>query len=390
MILTKYSINLFYMFLFISFLHLLTSPIRPLYFLGIDRIYLALYMLPSLAILILTIKYRLFYKLNFSEAIIVIIPFLSILISIFNQKSHSHLFMDVLKPVLFISLIVFFRNINIYKLCKGRYIDLLMRMNLYAGIFSIFFLVYLYESVGGFYLSATNVIFLIPVFYFISKKKKLLSFISIVSIVYSGKRGVLLSYLIALFTQMIAKSKHKYIIASYLVFFIIIIVGLFQSGKLDDILIVKKMISGIDAAGDQNILFALGGRAEEIIASLKIFYKDPILLLTGAGPGYTYDMKSILGLELYDVHGTHFSPVGLFTIYGPVFFITIYLYFFINLKRAYNILKLHHSGCSLISVAALFFIANFINSFTAFAIFTPAYYAISIGIINNIHIKGTR
>jgi hypothetical protein len=386
---------LFPLILFITAIHLLITPIRFIGGFNPNSLILITYLIISMVFFFLFFEKKLFFKLKKLEIFIIVLPIFSLLItfSIDNPLSH-HILMDILKPILFISTIVYFKYIDLKNLIQIRNkIKYLMYFILFGGLLSIFTLVYLYTTRGGFYLSATNILILIPTFYFIVKKNKIPMLIATVGILYSGKRGVLLALLISLFTMYLAKVKnYKKLIRFW--FFASIILSTFilltLNGYFDNFLIVKKIMTGINASEGKNILFAFGGRAEEVLSAVKIFYKEPILLLTGAGVGYTYNMETMFGLELENVHGVHFSPIGIFTIYGPFFFIALYSYLIINLKRAYIILKKYNGDCILIKTGALFVIANFIASFTAFSIFTPIYFAIFIGLINNIHIKGIK
>jgi hypothetical protein len=378
--------NILNFLILFSSLHMLLVPARFLLGFNPNFFILLVYFCFNLFILLIFIKKKFFNKINALEFMVIIIPILLLPISIFNGQINHHLIVDILKPLLFVVTIVFFKNVNLKSLLNSKNLVSYMTFFYISCILSASILIFFYIFKGGFYLSATSSLILIPIFYFYFKKNFSRFFLGIIVIINAGKRAVLLSFIISYLILFLSKIKSLKQLIFYFSSFIIIIFSvwiLFINGYLDDILMVKKITTAINLVEDKSFIYAFGGRAEEIIYSLSFFFENPLFFLVGAGPGYVYNMNSAFGLELKNVHGVHFSPVGIFTIYGPMFFLLLYYYLFKQLKKSYKVLKSYNGKNPLVKTAALFIIANFIASFTAFSIFTPIYFAIFIGMINN-------
>jgi len=382
------KVNLFSIILFFTIIHFSLFPMR--FLAGINPVptILLFYLIVQLVFVYLFFKYRFYFKkITISEFFLLIIPIISASLIFFIQEKTLNInyIMDILKPILFIFTILFFKHIDLNCLLNKKHVELLMRLMLIVSIVVIITLYFIYKVKGGFYLSSTNILILIPIFYYLSKNKKTIVLLSFISLFFSGKRAVLLGFIGSFFLYLVSQIKNTYLLFKFVIttlFLILVLLFMYNFGLFDNLEIIKKISTGIKVAGEKGILYAFGGRMEEILYSLKVFESDPILLLTGAGPGYTYYIETVSGLA-YINHGVHFSPVGVYTIYGPIFFITLYFYIFKNLKKSYKILKYYEGKNPLVKTAALFVIANFVASFTAFSIFTPIYFAIFIGMINN-------
>jgi hypothetical protein len=104
-------------------------------------------------------------------------------------------------------------------------------------------------------------------------------------------------------------------------------------------------------------------------------------LFSGPGVGYTYDFYRDGILEQVNRHGVHFSPISLLTIYGAFYTVVFYGYLSYVFFKSLKIIKKNQSKFQVL--AAMFFIANLINSFTVYAIFSVLMFPLSIGLVLN-------
>lgn len=127
--------------------------------------------------------------------------------------------------------------------------------------------------------------------------------------------------------------------------------------------------------------FLLGGRLAEVFGSMVVYKNNLFLLFTGPGVGYAYDLYRDSDLEQVNRHGVHFSPISLLTIYGALYTVVFYSYlsyvFVISLKA------MKQNEAKFQVLAAMFFVANLINSFTVFSIFSVLLFPLCIGLVLN-------
>ena len=98
------------------------------------------------------------------------------------------------------------------------------------------------------------------------------------------------------------------------------------------------------------------------------------------GVGYSYDWVENGFVYERNHNNVHFSPVNLLTKYGLV--ITILLYFIIIRILTKGMISLKKGTLSINEKVMLFYtITSFINSFTAFSLFSDLFFIIFLGIL---------
>jgi len=128
----------------------------------------------------------------------------------------------------------------------------------------------------------------------------------------------------------------------------------------------------------------LGGRLAEVTSSLRYYADSYAMLITGFGVGFEY--RYIRGgIDEGLLHGVHFSPIALVTIYG--LFYTVFFYSYLISTCAKSIKIFNSTNEIFLKSGALFVLVSFFNSFTSFSIFSVLLFPICVGIVTN---KGSR
>ena len=365
--------------------------IMPMRLLGIFNT--AYIVLPiSLAISII-ISFQYFFArkgkgLSRAEVFIAFFPLFLVPIGLANGHLPNYIITDTLKPILWIGIIGWFKNssININTYFKGIYKPVLILS--FCSLTTIVFVNYLILTVGGVRASASDVTMLFPLFYFFVNKFYILSILFLLLIILGGKVGPLLSVLTVFGLFYIVRLKPKTIVIGLLIAFIFVFVlQYFDYEQWSKFLpILSKFRIFFESGYSINELYVidkylLGGRLAEVIGSMSVYKESAWLLFTGPGVGYTYDLYREGTLEQIDRHGVHFSPISLLTIYGSLYTVVFYGYLSYVFFKSLKIMRKNRSRFQIL--AAMFFIANLINSFTVFSIFSVLLFPLSIGLILN-------
>ena len=326
--------------------------------------------------------------LSFLEGIILGYPLLTVPLALINDHPINYIITDSLKPILWIGILGFFKNVNLDEEKYIRNIANVVKVFSLCSLFTVSTVLFLLLSGTGIRASASDIVMLFPLLYFYIVKNTIWLVVLLAVLILGGKVGPLFSvvivFAILVFIRLSVKNIITIIISSVLTVaaifyfdyetwrnffpflskFDLIFMGDIKSEDLDT----------IDAA-------FFGGRLAEVFSSAKVYLDTPFLLVTGPGVGYAYDLYR--GGSLYDEghHGVHFSPMSLLTIYGGFYTFIFYIYFSLLFIKALKIMRKHES--SIKKLAAMFFIASFFNSFTVYSIFSVLLFPMCIGLLLN-------
>lgn len=328
-------------------------------------------------------------KLKLVEVFLLIFPGMhslyGLLINGLNRNTFSHLFTSTFFAVLLIyarnQRFVFTRKLQL-KFANWMFWGLLISIISYKLAPLIGVKVY---SVG-----IISIFMLFPMITFFNYKNKFKFILTIILLVLGGKRGVLLSGLLAFVSVGLGQKSIKnstritVLVTASALSFSMFYMSMSPSRIMqlpDGIqpMFVRMMrtnpfsqYSSIDS--DPRILEVKGAMAPLI--------ENPLYILIGRGGGYSYEYLDATGNFVKELHNTHFSPVAILSRYGIIY--TFILYFFI-LKTIYiNYRKMIKNKLSLEKqVLLIYVIASFINSFTAFTIYLDYLFILSLGLLNS-------
>jgi len=376
-----------YILLYLSFA-LLIMPIR---LLGVFNT--AYIVLPISMVVSFLIATRFFYTnrgrgLNYVEWFICLFPLFLVPIGIANGHLLNYVFTDTLKPILWVGIIGFFKKVDIDDNFYMKEINNSVLTLAFCSFVTIVFVNYLIFTVGGIRASASDVVMLFSFFYYVINKKYLFILLFLSLLIMGGKVGPILSVLFVLLLSFLVKVKPKSIIVGFV--FCLIVLFITFSYDYEQLRNYFPILSKFRILFDSSVSitdfvlidkYLLGGRLAEIIGSMQVYSDDLFLLFTGPGVGYTYDLYRGGVLEQVNRHGVHFSPVSILTIYGAFYTFIFYGYLFYVFIKSLRILK--NSQFRFKKLAAMFYIANLINSLTTYAIFSILLFPLTIGLILN-------
>jgi hypothetical protein len=326
--------------------------------------------------------------LGWIEIIILTYPLLTIPLAFINGHPINYIITDTLKPILWIGVLGFFKNVSLDEKIYIKSISNVINFFALCSLITVVLVLSLIIFGVGVRASASDVTMLFPLFYFYVKGNVVGLFILLIVLLLGGKVGPLFSVVLVFFLLIFIRIsvKNIFLIVGATIISLVIMLnfdyeiwrGFFPFlSKFD--LVFAGNISSEDFDTLDNAFF--GGRLAEVFSSIVIYVEKPLLLITGPGVGYTYDLYRSGSLYDMNHHGVHFSPVSLLTIYGGFYTLVFYAYFSLLFFRALKIFRKHDSGIK--KLAAMFFIASFFNSFTVFSIFSILLFPMCIGLLLN-------
>ena len=320
-------------------------------------------------------------KFNKLEILLIFLIFNSLLIGVINNHLNfgRQFLTDLLFPLFFILKISLFRNIFKRKDAISfikKNLAFACRLLLIFSFISLFVLFLFKDDINYIGNSIYTSPYLIISFL---KSFNLKVLFTILINVFSGKRAILLaSIIIVLFGYLFIKRKFPFSVIltiSLSIFFIFT----FIFDNADNSKILGKYITTYEnlMKNDLDNKFldiATAGRYGEIIGVLEQI--NSINFFIGSGVGFTYNYVKISG-DLIEYHNNvHFTPLGLISKYGFIFFFLIYIYMIKNLIKikSYNLIYVFFS---------LYIIGLIIELFFAYHIFIDPFLAIAIGFLES-------
>ena len=285
---------------------------------------------------------------------------------------------DFLRPILFIAVIVVFRNfLNVERFNSSISVRRWLKLSMWVTLIVVpaswlitFFIQPLYpayssmDSVFGMgWLLATGNVFL-QGFYF-------------VVLVASGKRGV---YLAAFVVILLCYRNKKFSLPSWLGLFFSLFLGIMllisYSDEVQQIFLKGGTYDAREgASGLINVLS--GGRMDELDGALAAMH-SPFQFFFGAGLGFAYEAKGFEdGAGLH--RNLHFTPASLAIYYGIPFAVVFFYYLATFFVAALRITR----NCTnvVIFCYAVYCMASMVFLFTEFSVFAYVNFAISCGVV---------
>ena len=324
-------------------------------------------------------KFFKFIKINTIEFLLLLLVFISIFIGLINNDFSRSFITDFINPIYFILKICLFRHVFVKDEIKEFIKKNISLASKYLFTFSFLALIlfYIFSNYVEIYVGngLTTHPFLILSILSGSIFQIILVFLIVLM---SGKRALLLSSIIIIIysqIKIIKKIPLKFIIISSVFsfsiysYFVIDFDNYLSIGKY--IWTYDKLVeSGFDFTLDNQLInIASAGRLGEINAvASKMNFVDFII---GKGVGFKYQYERLDGELMSNYNNIHFTPFGLITKYGLIFFIFLSYYIFRNLK---NISKYGYLNVFF----GLYLIGLLIDMIFAYSIFIDTFLPIAI------------
>lgn len=330
--------------------------------------------------------------LKYLELFIVVYPVLLVPLAMYNDHESIYVLTDVLKPIFWIGIIGYFKVI---KINEDDFIKAIKTPVLLLTLCSIVVVVvvnYLIMTVGGVRASASDVVTLFPMFYYYVGKNYIAIMTLFLVFVFGGKVGPLFSLILVFIIVLMVKVSIRKIIKLFAG--VSVVLFLFVYVRSDELMQVFPFLSKFSLVFSERFTFDeldlmdqsfFGGRLSEVISSIEVFKENPLLIITGPGVGYTYDLYRNGSIFHGQHHGVHFSPISMLTIYGAFYSSIFYGFLVAVFIKSLKIIKNNKSKLQVL--AAMFFIASLANSFTVYSIFAVLLFPVCIGLVlsNNIN-----
>jgi hypothetical protein len=346
--------------------------------------------------IMLTIKFGLdimFISFNFQhlrfkqiEVFLIILIIINLFVGIFSfPPSIKHL-TDFLSPCFFVAKVAIIRhyvnvavNRSLFERWVLKYAGVMFWVSLLATI-----QIYILMRYIPLYLGTTPIVY--P--YFIKSLASSNYFgiiMGIMSIILSGKRAILLGAVIItiIYVSYIKKYFGRLVVSTAVLIFVLTNIYLLY----EDILVQSPSISKykftVDHVLSDNFVWndwelidiISGGRIGEIKGATGAM-NSPFNLLVGMGAGFIYPLEYIDGTIEPKHSNVHFSPLGLISKYGILFYLAFMFYILNNLfKQSRNQLLTTHVA----TILFLYTIGALVDSFFAYTFFIDSLLPLGLG-----------
>ncbi len=324
-------------------------------------------------------------KFNKIEILLIVLVLCSVIIGLLNTLSLTRRHIsDLTNPLFLILKIVIFRSYIFESIpFLKKFIPLLAKQLFYVGFGSIllFFVLSFYKSMYAGITPTVHPFFIDGM----TKGNGLSQVASILIILLSGKRALLISSsVIFILYQILIKKKGKIILYIFVAFFSLSFLISYLGLNVEGISAFEKykwtyelyMDNKDDLNYDSEILNTLtAGRLAEIQGATKVM--SPLDYIIGKGVGFTYTYFSqSLNEDMTEYANLHFSPLGIITKYGFVFYFVFMFYIFSSLTK-------FSTNGYLSILFGLYIIATLIDMLFAYTIFVDPIIPIALGFLTN-------
>ena len=327
-------------------------------------------------------------SISLGEFFIGFFPILLIPLGLVNEHPLNYIITDTLKPILWVAIICYFKNTHINNTQFMVAIHKPLILLSFCAFTTVVFVNYIVQTSGGVRLSASDIAMLFPLLYFFVQQRHFPVLLIFLLLVLGGKVGPLLSILVVwgvfyLLRFSVSAVFYSSVICCLIFWLIVNFSYDIWSGFLPILTKFRIFFTEEFTLADLDILdkYLLGGRLSEIFGSMSIYKEDLVLLFSGPGVGYTYDLYRDGVLEQSNRHGVHMSPVSLLTIYGAFYTVIFYGYMSYIIFKCLRVMKENRSKFQV--MAAMFVIGNLVNSFTVYSIWSVLLFPMSIGLVLN-------
>lgn len=353
--------------------------------------YLAVYssLLISLVIVVLFLTKLKKIKFNYFEILLILIPMIHFLFGVIINDSYRDLIADTYNAVFFGLLITYVRSQKA-RFDKDLQIKFANWMFWGLAISTFTYLISPLVGITVYSVGSTSIFFIFPLIVFFITKQKIKLILTLLLLLLASKRGVLLSVLAVFLVYGLINSNIKAyirfgIITSVLITASAVIYFTISPDRINLLpqqfqpLMYKTMF--INPLSEYN-RFESDSRVREIVYIFQPILENPSFILSGMGPGYTYEYYDANGYLLEEErHNAHFTPATIFTRYGLFYTIFLYLYIFIIIIQ--NLVKLKNGSLSSEKTILLFYsIASLVNTLTSYTIYLDYLLVFSIGVLS--------
>lgn len=328
-------------------------------------------------------------KMTPVEIVLLLVPIIYFLFGVMINGLNRDLFADTYTSASFIIIYIVFRNSR-YILDEQTQLRIANIMFWGLLISTIIYTVFPLIGFRIFSVGRTSIQFILPLLTFLIFKKRGKFSLHLILLVLASKRGVLLAAGATIFIFGLMNKKIKRTVRFGVVSLVLLLAFSITFITLEPTRIYKMPVQTqrmlmktmyVNPLSEYNQLES-DARIREIKYAMKPLIEKPIILLTGNGPGYTYEFYSSSG-ELDDDsrHNVHFSPVTIYTRYGLFYFIVFY--WLISSTLVKSLLKMKRKKViPEYEMLILYVFASFINSFTAFTLYNEYIFIIFVAILS--------
>jgi len=246
------------------------------------------------------------------------------------------------------------------------------------------------------YFSIASQRLILPLIYFYKKNPKL-SALSFVLILFSGKRGVVVSVLIMagiLFVIQLNRFRFRKQFINIMIGIVILsilLLTLIKTGIIDVNILLNRWEYLNPWSEKFDLRIASSGRVEELIGVFTSMKEDDISYLLGAGNGYSYRFDYIVGSEVFsyeNYRNAHISMINFFMLYGILNAIIFYSLILSNYKKKYLYgLKRKIKVDSLFNISLLVSFGLFVYTFFVYELFQEALIWIFLAAVNKQYVE---
>ncbi|KZN44381.1 hypothetical protein [Pseudoalteromonas luteoviolacea] len=192
---------------------------------------------------------------------------------------------------------------------------------------------------------------LIPIFYFLSKKRYALVAFLILMVFLSGKRSVFIIFaflmpFFILFNRGVKLGTVASIgaVLSASMLLILLPVATYLEDNADKFSAGRSVINKfalLNPLSDNfDLKSAAGERFEEVYNSIEAHHQNPYSFLIGSGNGFAYKLE-VHRKDMIEEnrHGVHFAPVDFYTKYGFLFVLSMTIFIILYLMKVFPYLK---------------------------------------------------
>lgn len=303
---------------------------------GINEVVQYVLLISVICDLIFIIIFINYIKYSRTEYLLFIFIFISAIIGMIEYPFSRRHITDFLMPVLFISKVAVVRGLPMqtssYMIGYSYFFDFISKITIYMTIVSI---VIYFVSIN--YLGMTSYSGNSPLIYFffvnnLIDSKYILTFFAFLISIYSGNRAsVLVCFILTLIivlksNKLNFKTIGKGVIVVAMVFILINIIDRFEINAFQKYALTIDSIMNFQNDEDIDIDVTAAGRFDEIISSTANM--DYIDYVFGRGIGFTYEVgHRSVDETTKNVSNVHFTPIGIITKYGSLFYLLFMIYY---------------------------------------------------------------
>lgn len=354
----KYRVPFFLVFMFIFYVFQVPIGLLRLY--RFNNLYLIWtlfgYIGLPLFTLIMIFKFIDFRRFKFDGFSLIVINMciFGFLVGLINKNDILKNLIDTGRLIFVLLTYIYFSHLDTSILDVSKYFKYLSdAMIVVYGLAVVF--TYAYAIPAGLvrYLSLGSEMMFVPVAYnfWHGKKKKL--FASIIIVILSVKRGVIVSMAIMLLMMMLSYKEKNFLkvvlkaLSLLIIAVIILYIVLYISYPFlgDKLIFLKRWETLMPWTEKFSIKNAGSGRLEEISSAINDLKQVPLGIIAGGGSGFSYTFYYESGGTIFIKEGyrnVHVSPISIFILYGLPLTICFYFGLFSNILKTY--LRIHDNN----------------------------------------------